>query len=570
MKKRIWALLLIVMTVVNTFPLSAIAVDPAECLHPYDHTVTINVSKRICSDGCTSGLGTGSIVFCGDCGAKQYVQGWSGNPYTPPVGNAVYDVENSTFTLSCSECHATKTYDVTVSGGVGTLTEKEEPECEHSYIVDETRSTAATCVDAGKTVKVCSLCGDEIEEVVPAKGHRMGLPVITPASCVTDGRKITHCLDCDYYEEETVHAEGHVYADEVTEPTCTEKGYTTHKCTKCDHSYVDTYVDVHGHSYVVDHTVPATCIALGTIYYKCEYCDDFTTESIDYADHVFEYVEDVEPTCCERGYELWKCRVCGETEKRNYFGTTTAHIPDATYTPQVVDPGCETSGYTRYHCEVCGEYYQDDFTAPIGHKWIVIESVEPNCSTEGYTISECEHCKERSTVNYDKDKDKHAHYTQNIIKDATCTEDGRIEYVCDDCGIKFYEDVPTTGHTPGEGVILDGDEPTCTEDGVITYYCTECHKVAYTDVAPAAGHVWDEGTIITEATCNDQGLKAYTCRICDEKRYENIPRLTHVWKTTITKEPSCTETGLEVTECELCQITMHSSRTTLRRMAMSS
>lgn len=52
----------------------------------------------------------------------------------------------------------------------------------------------------------------------------------------------------------TFHAEWephtHSYADVVTAPTCTEAGYTTHTCTGCGDSYVDSHVAALGHSYV--------------------------------------------------------------------------------------------------------------------------------------------------------------------------------------------------------------------------------------------------------------------------------------------------------------------------------
>ena len=42
----------------------------------------------------------------------------------------------------------------------------------------------------------------------------------------------------------------HSYKAVVTDPTCTEKGYTTHTCEKCGDSYKDSYVDATGHNYV--------------------------------------------------------------------------------------------------------------------------------------------------------------------------------------------------------------------------------------------------------------------------------------------------------------------------------
>lgn len=42
----------------------------------------------------------------------------------------------------------------------------------------------------------------------------------------------------------------HDYLDTIVAPTCTERGYTTHSCSVCGHTYVNTYVNALGHSYV--------------------------------------------------------------------------------------------------------------------------------------------------------------------------------------------------------------------------------------------------------------------------------------------------------------------------------
>ncbi|MBO5702911.1 MAG: metallophosphoesterase [Clostridia bacterium] len=51
-------------------------------------------------------------------------------------------------------------------------------------------------------------------------------------------------------DKTTVEADHtHIYTSAVTEPTCTEQGYTTHVCA-CGNSYIDSYVDIAGeHSY---------------------------------------------------------------------------------------------------------------------------------------------------------------------------------------------------------------------------------------------------------------------------------------------------------------------------------
>ena len=50
-------------------------------------------------------------------------------------------------------------------------------------------------------------------------------------------------------ENETPDHE-HVFVGTVTKPTCTEKGYTTFSCAKCDESYIEDYTDPLGHDYV--------------------------------------------------------------------------------------------------------------------------------------------------------------------------------------------------------------------------------------------------------------------------------------------------------------------------------
>ena len=45
----------------------------------------------------------------------------------------------------------------------------------------------------------------------------------------------------------TIHV--HKYAATVTDPTCTQQGYTTYQCIKCPDSYIDSYVTALGHAW---------------------------------------------------------------------------------------------------------------------------------------------------------------------------------------------------------------------------------------------------------------------------------------------------------------------------------
>ncbi|MBR5289500.1 MAG: DUF4886 domain-containing protein, partial [Erysipelotrichaceae bacterium] len=70
------------------------------------------------------------------------------------------------------------------------------------------------------------------------------------------------------------------YQSDVTAPTCTEQGYTTHTCS-CGDSYVDSYVDALGHKYDAIVTIPSGTTQ-GYTTYQCSQCNDnYRTETID-------------------------------------------------------------------------------------------------------------------------------------------------------------------------------------------------------------------------------------------------------------------------------------------------
>ena len=95
---------------------------------------------------------------------------------------------------------------------------------------------------------------------------------------------------------ETREKAGHNYVSVVTKPTCTAEGYTTHTCSICGNSYVDTKVAALGHKY--DNACDVDCNTCG--------------EKRTPADHVFG-----DWTPAEEGKEKRECTVCGYTEYRD-------------------------------------------------------------------------------------------------------------------------------------------------------------------------------------------------------------------------------------------------------------
>ena len=121
----------------------------------------------------------------------------------------------------------------------------------HTEVID--KAIAATCTSDGKTEgKYCSVCNEVLvkQEVVKAIGHEFGAwTTVTEPTEETEGKEVRQCEKCDATEEKVLSKLDHIhkYAEKITKPTCTEKGYTTYTC-ECGDSYVDNYVEAGGHA----------------------------------------------------------------------------------------------------------------------------------------------------------------------------------------------------------------------------------------------------------------------------------------------------------------------------------
>lgn len=86
----------------------------------------------------------------------------------------------------------------------------------------------------------------------------------------------------------------------------------------------------------------------------------------------------------------------------------------------------------------------------------------------------------------------HDHTTRTETP-ATCTEDGSVTVICDDCDeVLSTETLPATGHST---VVKNAKDATCTEPGYTgDKVCTVCGETVETgEVIPAAGHSYKDG-----------------------------------------------------------------------------
>lgn len=268
---------------------------------------------------------------------------------------------------------------------------------------------------------------------------------ITEPTCDAMGYTTHTCTLCgSSYVDSLVEATGHSYKDTVVEPSCLTQGYTTHTCTVCGHSYVDSIVEASGHDYT-DAVTPATCDAMGYTTHTCTLCGSSYTDTYTPATE-HSYVSEVtkEPTCTAEGERTFTCSDCGASYTEPV--SKLAH----SYTAAVTEPTCTAMGYTTYTC-ACGDSYRSDFTDAAGH--------------------ECE----------------------ATVFEATCLGYGYMENVCKHCD---YSYVSSITQPLGHDMVTDAAvAPTCTQSGLTEgSHCSRCDLAVTQEVIPALGHSFENGS----------------------------------------------------------------------------
>lgn len=109
-------------------------------------------------------------------------------------------------------------------------------------------------------------------------------------------------------------------------------------------------------------------------------------------------------------------------------------------------------------------------------------------------------------------------------------------------------------HVPNEDKKELVKMATCTEDGEWLIYCLYCNTQYTTEVIPATGHEWGDKKQIREAGCVTTGEVQYTCQNCNEVKTETTPAKGHTIVTDKGVTPTCTQTGLtEGKHCSVCK-----------------
>ena len=312
--------------------------------HDYEGVVT----EPSCSG---HGYTTYTCANCGDSYVSDYVDALG------------HDYEGVVTEPSCSG-HGYTTY-TCANCGDSYVSDYVDPVDDHDYI---SVVTAPTCTEAGYTTYTCAACDySYVGDYVDALGHTSGEAVMenkVDATCESAGsyESVVYCSVCSEElsrETVTIPATGHLYRSTVTAPDCTGQGNTTHTCSRCGDSYVDSYVDALGHTSaepVVENKVDATCESAGSY------------ESVVY------------------------CSACGEEVSRE---TVTIPVAAHSYSASVTAPDCTGQGYTTYTCSRCGDSYVDDYVDALGHE--MGEWFSEGNNTECRYCARCDYYETRAT-----------------------------------------------------------------------------------------------------------------------------------------------------------------------------
>ena len=568
------------------------------------------------------------------------------------VGNALNQPATCTKAgagmFECEYCHRTELREIQPHHAY----QNENGEIDQTYLDDEQNKdkyvfidVQPTCEGKGHAVLVCKECGVSFETELEALGHDYKgdtNPKEEQEYPCQPGKKIYACQreGCDeespthFLTEEMPIQANHTWTEEDKPATCKEPAMKGEHCSVCGEAKEGATLVPSGKRKGHTYEKKVDGVVQEPINGKVQLADGLEAG----ADK--DYTDSTGGNCKNPGTRTYKCRDCGET-----YEVPLEANPGHTHVPSVKPATCQGNAKLIETCTECGnlviseedavEVYGEELAGKLGlvqedHKWAedTAFALKKNatCTEAGLKRYTCSNTVDGKPCDATKTISIPAHHAYmddegNLIEDyglndgadvdgeritikaATCTENGRVRYICNVSGCtgegKTYEvDTDALGHDfdyeNGADSWPDGD---C-QPGVTTYTCkrtcggVKCAETTTTPLPSNVAHKYMDSSL--PATC-DKAAQIGTkfCEICKAPKEpdkvkddpENGPT-GHDYETknedgtigvkhdedgnivlpddfdskggtiddTKTVEPSCTKTGTTVYVCH-CKVT---------------
>ena len=207
-------------------------------------------------------------------------------------------------------------------------------------------------------------------------------------------------------------------------------------------------------------------------------------------------------------------------------------------------------------CSVCGQTYGRGNSKY--HVYVETVTKEATCTENGVMTYVCKynssHTKTETIDALDHDRVPHQ------AQPPTCTEIGWDEYdTCKRCNYTTYQELPALSHST---VHHGAQAPTCTEVGWDEYdACTRCNYTTYEEQPIDSSNHDLEHHAAKAPTCTAIGWDEYdACKRCEYTTYVGLPidSSNHDLEHHAAKAPTCTEAGWdEYDTCKRCEYTTY-------------
>lgn len=212
----------------------------------------------------------GNGIITQDEKQKYYTEVWGIDPYASGGVEQLQQAMND----YAKEIGANNTD----ASNDGSSSSAKKEKHEHSYTATVTKD--ATCTEAGEMTYKCS-CGDSYTEVIAMKPHDYESSVTKEPTCTETGTETKVCKNCGDTVESVIPALGHKAGEWVTEkePTCSEEGRNVRYCTVCGEAVETMIVDKLPHTEGEwEITQKPTLTKTGLKVVKCTECGEVLKE----------------------------------------------------------------------------------------------------------------------------------------------------------------------------------------------------------------------------------------------------------------------------------------------------